>query len=107
MLYSVTDLCLALQDHRSALCPAVLDMAAYVASGAFGMVSTKYDAIAFVRHQGQEPTCGHYTTTTRSDAISDWVQHSDAELKLCKQPFAASSSVFMALYQRRSVQKLV
>ena len=102
---SVTDLWLALQDHRSVLCPAVLDMAAYVASGTFGMVSTKYDAVAFVKHQGQAPTCGHYSTITRPGAGSDcpWSEHDDGELRICKQPFAASSTICMALYQRQSV----
>lgn len=101
VLYSVTDLRVALQDHRPILCPAVLDMAAYASSGTFGMAPSLYDAVAFVRHQGQSPTCGHYTTITKHDGGSAWVEHSDAELNLCQQPFAASSQSLIAIYQRR------
>ena len=91
----MTDLWLALQDHRPILCPAVLDMAAYKSDGTYSMVPTVY-AKAFkdkFRHYTTTTRCGHYTTTTRSDASSDWVEQNDAELQLCKQPFAASSSV--------------
>ena len=101
VLYSVTDLWLALQDHSPVLCPAVLDMAAYASSGTFGMTPSIYDAVAFVRHQGQSPTYGHYTTITKHDGGSHWVNHNDAELQLCQQPFAASSQSLIAIYQRR------
>jgi len=101
---SLTDCCSELQRHTAVACPAVLDMAAYTSTGTFSASSTLYDAVAYVSHEGESPTEGHYTATTRGKADnSQWICHNDDEVSPCMTPFAPCQTKFMVIYRKRDV----
>jgi len=79
-------------------------MAAYTSTATFSASSTLYDAVAYVSHEGDTLTEGHYTATTRGEADnSQWICHSDDKLSPCMTLFAPCKTKFMVIYRKRDV----